>query len=135
MLLGCLGLVGCGGASTKRTTTGGGTGMSLTGPVAVVPGRTVRFTGTGFRPGGDVNVVLTPADRSTCCSITIPSSFRVTDSGAAVLEFDMPTYYRRCTALRMCKRIAWRPGEKVIVAASGYLQEARATTTVASPSE
>ena len=48
----------------KRTTTGGGTGMSLTGPVAVVPGRTVRFTGTGFRPGGDVNVVLTPADRS-----------------------------------------------------------------------
>ena len=109
--------------------------MSLAGPVSVVPGMPVQFTGAGFRPGANVNVVLTPADRSTCCSITIPSSFRVTPGGTAVLMFVMPTYYRRCTVVRTCKRIAWRPGEKVIVAASGYLQEARMTTAVASPNE
>jgi hypothetical protein len=109
--------------------------MSVAGPGSVVPGSLVQFTGAGFRPGANVNVVLTPADRSTCCSITIRSSFRVTTTGTAVMSFVMPTYYRRCTAVRMCKRIAWRPGEKVIVAASGYLQQARMTTAVASPNE
>jgi hypothetical protein len=37
--------------------------------------------------------------------------------------------------VRTCKRIPWRPGEKVLVAASGYLEEARTTTIVAPPNE
>jgi hypothetical protein len=136
LLIACVALAGCGGAAKpKATTTGGLAPGGLAGPAFVVPGSYVQFTATGLRPGGDVDVVLTPADRSTCCSIRIRASFHVSDNGTAVLKFVMPTYYRRCTAALVCKRIAWRPNEKVLVAASGYLQQANTAAVVAPPNE
>jgi hypothetical protein len=133
-LLACFVLTGCGAAKTVSSgPTGSGRGGELTAPSSVVPGKPVRFVVTGMRSGANVEVVLVPADKSTCCSIRVASSFRVSADGSAILRFVMPVYYRRCSPSQACTRIAWRSHEKVIVTASGYLQQARATTLIASP--
>jgi hypothetical protein len=59
----------------------------------------------------------------------------VSANGSALLRFKMPAYYRSCGLSRDCRRIAWKPGEKVIVTASGYLEQAGTTTLVANPNE
>jgi hypothetical protein len=92
----------------------------------------VRFRATGFRPGNNVEVVLAPADRAVCCSVRVAASFHVAVDGSATLRFGMPLTYRRCPMWGACASIKWRLREKVIVTATGYLDQAVATTTVAS---
>lgn len=104
-------------------------GAALRGPAKVVPGKAARFKVTGFRPGANVEVVLAPTDRQG--SIRIAKSFRVALDGSAVLSFAVPRYFKRCDAWLNCKRFAWRPREKVLITASGYLQQARTTTSIA----
>jgi hypothetical protein len=73
--------------------------------------------------------VLAPAGRAG--SIRIAKSFRVALDGTAALTFAMPVYFRRCDAWLHCNRFAWRVREKVVITASGYLQQARTTASIA----
>ena len=115
-------LAAVGGVSAAETT-------ALAGPGLIVPGHQARFVATGFRPGSDIQIVLEPADRRNCCAIRIPASFHVSIDGKAAIRFSVPTYYKRCGAWT-CTRVQWRRHEKVIVTASGYLLQARATTAI-----
>jgi len=128
----CVGLVGCAGKSHAKSTAGSASqAAAVTGPAAVVPGKTVRFSASGFRPGS-VELVLAPANKVACCAVRIQPAFTVSSGGTAVLRFAMPTYYKRCTAAGKCKRVSWRPGEKVVVTVSGYLEQAKTTTRIGS---
>jgi hypothetical protein len=102
----------------------------LEGPGSIAPGHTARFTGAGFPPGSNVEIVLAPGDKPNCCAIRIASSFRVGNDGGVVMRFLVPTYYKRCGAWT-CSRARWRRGEKVVVTASGYLAQAKTTTIIA----
>lgn len=113
---------GAGAAGAAETT-------ALSGPGRIVPGHQTRFVATGFRPGGDVQIVLEPADRRDCCAIRIASSFHIGVDGKAVIRFTVPTFYKRCGPWT-CTRVSWRRHEKVFVTASGYLLQARTTTTI-----
>ena len=116
-----------GAAAADRSGTA--LGAALSGPSTVVPGRTVRFRITGFRPGANVEVVIAPTDRAG--SIRIARSFRVAVDGSAALRFAMPLYFKLCDAWLNCKRFTWRAREKVVITASGYLEQARTTTSIA----
>jgi hypothetical protein len=78
-----------------------------------------------------VAVVLTPADHAACCAIRLAASFPISPNGAATLEFRMPRYYRNCPPWRKCRKIPWTAGERVIVSAFGYLQQATTATLIA----
>jgi hypothetical protein len=128
----CVVLVGCAGKThAKSAATTVSQSPAVSGPVTVDPGKTVRFTASGFRPGS-VEVVLAPADKLACCAARIQPAFTVPGNGTAVMTFAIPTFYKRCTAAGVCKRVAWRPGEKVVVTVSGYLEEAKMTTRIRS---
>jgi hypothetical protein len=127
-----LGVTGAIAAVSGRAASREQAGPALRGPATVVPGRIVRFRATGFRPGSNVEVVLAPADRATCCSVRVPASFRVAPDGSAALRFGMPVTYRRCPTWGACASIKWRVRQKVIVTATGYLAQAVATTTIGS---
>jgi hypothetical protein len=127
-----LGVAGFAGVVNGRAAAREQAGPALRGPATVVPGRSVRFMATGFRPGNNVEVVLAPADRAVCCSVRIPVSFHVAVDGSAMLRFGMPLTYRRCPMWGACASIKWRVREKVIVTATGYLDQAAATATIAS---
>jgi hypothetical protein len=104
----------------------------LTGPVSVVPGVIVSFRAHGFRPGSQLEVVVAPADRPSCCAARIPSSFSVSALGNASLTFRMPSFYRRCiSAAGRCRKVRWRPHERLAVTAFGYLQEATIRASIA----
>ena len=90
----------------------------------------VRFHVRGFHPGSNVNIVLSPADRPSCCAITIPSVFLVSAAGSATLVFKMPGYYLDCPGGKTCHRVDWASGEKVVVTVVGYLEQATTTTSV-----
>ncbi len=104
----------------------------LSGPVSVVPGVVVSFHAHGFRPGSQLEVVVAPADRPSCCAARIPSSFSVSALGNATLTFRMPRFYRRClSAAGGCRKVRWRPHERLAVTAFGYLQEATIRSSIA----
>ena len=127
-------LVGCAGKThAKSAATTGSQSTAVSGPVTVIPGKTVRFTASGFR-AGSVEVVLARADKLACCAARLPRAFTVSANGIAVMTFAMPTFYKRCTAAGACKRVAWRPDEKVVVTVSGYLEQAKMTTRIGSRS-
>jgi hypothetical protein len=100
------------------------------GPASVTPGRIVTFHATGFRPGNMVSVVLTPAGKPACCAARIAASFPVSPSGGATLIFRMPRVYKNCADIWHCRKVQWRPNERVIVGVFGYLQEASTITSV-----
>jgi hypothetical protein len=98
----------------------------------VVPGVIVHFHAQGFRPGSQLEVVVAPADRPSCCAARIPSSFSVSALGNASLTFRMPLFYRRClSAAGGCRKVRWRPHERLAVTAYGYLQEATVRSSIA----
>lgn len=131
-LAACAGLVGCAGKThAKAPAVGGAEATAVTGPASVLPGKTVRFRASGFRPGA-VELVLAPADKSACCAVRIQPAFHVSSSGNAALEFVMPRTYKSCTAAGACKKVRWRAGEKVVVTVSGYLEQAKTTTRIGS---
>ena len=103
----------------------------LRGPRTVALGSVVRFHAVGLRPGSMLAVVLTPADRASCCAIRIPSSFPVSQGGTATLTFRMPRYYLNCPAWHKCRKIRWTARERVVVSVFGYLQQVTTTTLVA----
>jgi hypothetical protein len=134
VLAACAGLVGCAGKThAKAPAVGGAESTAVTGPASVLPGKTVRFRASGFRPGS-VELVLAPADRGACCAVRIQPAFHVPAGGSLVLDFVMPPTYKSCTAAGACKKVAWRPGEKVVVTVSGYLEQAKTTTRIGSRS-
>jgi len=133
-LAACAGLAGCAGKThAKAPAVGGAEATAVTGPASVLPGKTVRFKAAGFRAGA-VELVLAPADRGNCCAVRIQPPFHIPGSGNAVLTFVMPPTYKQCNAAGACKKVAWRPGEKVVVTLSGYLEQAKTTTRIGSRS-
>src|SRR6185437_16507564 len=92
-LAACAGFVGCAGKSHARSAeNGNGEAASIAGPAAVVPGKTARFTASGFRPGA-VELVLAPADKTACCAVRIQPAFTVASDGRAVMKFVLPATY------------------------------------------
>lgn len=131
MLVACAAFAGCAGKThAKSQTTTAAASSGVTGPGTVVPGKSVRFTATGFRPGS-LEVVLAPADKAACCAVRIRPAFIVSGNGTAAISFVMPPTYKSCTAAGVCKKVAWRQGEQVVVTASGYLEQAKMTTRIA----
>jgi len=131
-LAACAGFVGCAGKThAKSVQTGNAEATAIAGPATVVPGKAVRFTASGFRPGA-VELVLAPADKTACCAARIRPPFTVTSDGRAVMRFVMPAVYKSCNAAGACKKVAWRAGEKVVVTVSGYLEQAKTTARVGS---
>lgn len=131
-LAACAALVGCAGKTHAKAQDGTpAQGATVKGPASVIPGKIVKFTATGFRPGS-VELVLAPANRTACCAVRIRPAFAVSSAGTAVLRFSMPTYYKSCTAAGACKRVSWQSGEKVVVTVSGYLEQAKTTTRIGS---
>ena len=118
------------GAAAATAVATAAEAIAVKGPPSIVPGRSARFVASGFRPGSDVEIVLVPAGRASCCGIRIAASFRVSSDGSAVIRFSVPSSYKRCGAWT-CSRTQWRPGEKVVVTASGYLAQAKTTTVIA----
>jgi hypothetical protein len=100
------------------------------GPASVVAGRVVRFQASGFRPGSTINVILSPADKPSCCAFRIPSTFLVSHVGNAVLIFRMPRYYFRCVSAPPCPKVRWTRRETATVTVFGYLEQAVTTTSV-----
>jgi hypothetical protein len=131
-LAACAGVVGCAGKThAKSPAVSGAEATAVTGPASVLPGKTVRFKASGFRAGA-VELVLAPADKLACCAVRIRPPFHIPGSGSAVLTFVMPPTYKSCNTAGACKKVAWRPGEKVVVTISGYLEQAKTTTRIGS---
>lgn len=105
----------------------------MRGPATIVPGALVSFRATGFRAGNNLVVILSPADKGPCCAVRIPASFLVPSSGNRKITFRVPTNYRHCSAsgTGACSRVAWRRGERVVVTAMGYLEQAAGKTKIA----
>jgi hypothetical protein len=92
----------------------------------------VSFRAHGFRPGSQLEVVVVPADRPSCCAARIPSSFDVSALGNATLTFRMPRFYRQCvSSAGRCRKVRWRLHERLAVTAFGYLQEATTHAAIA----
>jgi hypothetical protein len=100
------------------------------GPASIVPGKLVRFTASGLRSGSTVTLTVTPAGSGHCCGVGIPGSFTVSSAGTAVLVFRFPATDRRCGSTGACAHPAWKNGESVVLAVSGYLEAARATVSI-----
>ncbi len=117
----------------QTTPAAADAGPAVRGPGAIVPGAIVSFRASGFRPGNNLVVTLSPADKGPCCAVRIPASFLVPSSGSRKLTFRVPPNYRHCSAsgTGACSRVAWRRGERVIVTALGYLEQADGKTTIA----
>lgn len=130
VLIACAAFTGCAGKTSAKSATTGTASTAVSGPASVAPGKTVHFTATGFRPGS-VEVVLAPADKFACCAARIRPAFTVAGNGTAAISFVMPAVYKSCTNAGVCKQVSWRPGEKVVVTASGYLEQAKMTTRIA----
>lgn len=106
---------------------------SLRGPASAIPGRKVTFHARGLRAGSTVNVMLSPADRSTCCAIGIEDTFFVSSSGRAALTFHVPLYYHDCRMRPHCRKAYWTTGERVTVTVFGYLENAATETVIRRP--
>ncbi|HEY5059019.1 MAG TPA: hypothetical protein VII51_08360 [Gaiellaceae bacterium] len=108
---------------------------TVRGPVSAVAGRTVAFHARGFRPGSNLSLIVSPADKGSCCSVRITATFVASPSGAAALTFTLPLRYFSCAtdalAHTRCRKVAWKRGEGAVLTVSGYLQQASATTVIA----
>lgn len=136
--LACVLLAGC--ASGRKDTVAakqGASGATVSGPPTVRPGQPVTFAARGFRPGDTLRVVLQPTAGATCCAAGVKTLFPVRDNGTATLAFTMPSTYRRCSTKLsgVCRQIAWRPGERVTVTVTGYLQNAQTRFVVSNRNE
>jgi hypothetical protein len=105
-------------------------GPRVRGPASVAPGEVVAFHASGFREGSMVNVVLSPVGKPRCCAARLAASFLVSPAGGAVLRFRMPPFYLRCIEGGQCRKVRWRPHERVVVNVFGYLQQAATITSI-----
>jgi len=125
-----LGLFACLTAALATPAASADVKPHVQGPVSVITGRMVGFHALGFHPGSIINVVLSPADKPSCCAIRIASTFVVSPAGDAALVFRMPRSYLRCLSVADCHKVRWTRRERAVVTVFGYLQQATTTTLV-----
>jgi hypothetical protein len=115
--------------SALPSAAGASKDLAIRGPATVRIGSVARFRAIGFRAGSYLSVVLTPADRPTCCAYRVPPIYAVGDDGQAHLTFQFPTYYIQCSGYgaSVCRRQQWKPNERAILHVSGYLQNTTAS--------
>ena len=122
----------CLSTSLLQSAAGASKDVAVRGPATVRIGGIARFRAIGWRPGGYLSVVLTPADRPTCCAYRLPPIYPVGDDGQANLTFQFPTYYFECSGFgaSVCRRQQWKPNERAILHVSGYLENTTASVTL-----
>ena len=103
---------------------------TLHSPASVVAGGIVVLHARGFQPGSSLGVVVSPGDKGPCCAIRIVSTYFVSSAGTATLRFRMPLRYNSCIATSppQCHKVVWARHERVVITATGYLEQAKTTT-------
>ena len=108
---------------------------TVRGPAVVTPGRVVVFQAGGFHAGSVLNLIVSPADKASCCAVRIAGTFFASESGGAALRFRMPLRYVACSvdalARTHCKKLPWKRGQRATLTVFGYLETAATTMRVA----
>jgi hypothetical protein len=107
---------------------------TVRGPAVVTPGRAVVFQARGFHAGSVLNLIVSPAEKASCCAVRIAGTFFASESGGAALRFTMPLRYVACSvdalARTHCKKMPWKRGQRATLTVFGYLETATTTMRV-----